>query len=94
MSAATGASGVVMPMPAEYAGRKGRPWRRAAERVRRTQDVCHLCGKMIDKTLPPRHPQSFSVDHILPLSLNPQLANDPTNLAAAHLSCNLSLIHI
>ena len=75
-------------MTAKDPGRKGRPWRRARERVRRTQDVCHICGEFIDKSLQWPHPQSFSVDHIEPLSLNPHLARDPANLAAAHLGCN------
>lgn len=77
-------------MPAEYAGRKGRPWRRAVEHVRRTQSVCHLCGETIDQTLRFPHPKSFSVDHILPRSLNPELAMDRANLAASHLGCNSS----
>ena len=71
-------------------GRTGRPWRRAAERVRRNQNVCHLCGQVIDKTLPYTHPKSFTVDHVDPLSLNPGGALDYSNLKAAHRSCNSS----
>lgn len=69
-------------------GRDGRPYRRAKARVRRTQNVCHLCGCPIDKTLRWPHPMSFSVDHIEPYSLRPDLARDPVNLAASHLACN------
>lgn len=69
-------------------GRDGRPWRRAKERIRRTQNICHLCGTPIDPTLTWPDPMSFSVDHVEPYSLRPELARDPNNLAAAHLSCN------
>lgn len=77
-------------MAAKRPGREGRPWRRAKERVRRTQNTCHLCGHPIDKTLRWPHPMSFTVDHIIPVSTAPELARDPRNLAAAHLTCNSS----
>ena len=71
-------------------GRIGHKWRKAKAHVRRTQDVCHLCGQAIDKTLPPNHRMSFTVDHVEPLSLNVERALDRTNLKAAHRSCNSS----
>ena len=74
-----------MPKPA---GRDGRPWRRLTQRVRRNHDLCHLCLKPIDKTLPYTDPQSFTVDHLQPISTAPHLALVYTNLAAAHRSCN------
>ena len=77
-------------MTAKDPGRKGRPWRRARDWVYRTQDVCHGCGEVIDKTLEWPHPKSFSVDHIEPVSLHPHLALERTNLAAMHLGCNSS----
>ena len=71
-------------------GRTGRPWRRATAHIRRTQNICHLCGHPIDKTLPATHPESFTVDHILPITHNPDLALRRDNLAAAHKRCNSS----
>ena len=71
-------------------GRTGRPWRRAWERVYRTENVCAGCGKPIDKTLKWPDPMSFSVDHIEPVSLHPHLALERSNLQAMHLSCNSS----
>lgn len=71
-------------------GRNGRPWRTARAWVYRTQDVCRECGELIDKTLAFPHPKSFSVDHIEPVSLRPDLALERTNLAACHLGCNSS----
>lgn len=51
--------------------------------------VCWLCGEWIDKSLPAKHPKSFSVDHIIPVSKG----GDPTsldNVAPAHYGCNSS----
>jgi 5-methylcytosine-specific restriction endonuclease McrA len=73
-----------------YDKRDGAIYRRHKERLRRTADVCHICGGVIDKTLKWPHPKSFSVDHILPYSLNPELRIARDNLAGVHLGCNSS----
>jgi 5-methylcytosine-specific restriction endonuclease McrA len=60
--------------------------------------VCCRCGQNIDYSIPYRDPHtgvvnvdSKSVDHYPhPLSTHPHLAEDLSNLAAAHLRCNLS----
>lgn len=70
------------------ARRGGRPYRRQAERLRATSGVCHLCGGAIDPELRSPHPMSFSVDHIVPLSMGGDL-HDPANLAPAHRLCNM-----
>ena len=75
---------------AKSSGRKGRRWRRLRERVKRNQDACWLCGDHIDKTLEWPDPKSFSVDHVEPLSLRPELAEVYSNARAAHLGCNSS----
>lgn len=80
-----------MPQPAgqpRSRGRSGHKWRKATAHIKRTQDLCHLCGQPIDKTLDYRHPKSFTVDHVEPLSLNEDRALDRTNLKAAHRDCN------
>ena len=80
-----------MPPPTHHPrsrGRAGHKWRKATAHVRRTQDVCHLCGLPIDKTLPSTHAKSFTVDHVEPLSLNQDRALDRSNLQAAHRDCN------
>ena len=56
--------------------------------VRREEDICWLCNRLIDKTLKYPHPRSFSVDHIILASIAPELALERTNLHAAHLDCN------
>ncbi|MFF1820376.1 HNH endonuclease [Kribbella sp. NPDC058245] len=71
------------------AGRAGRRWLRLAAEVRARRRPCCRCGQRIDYRLEWPDPHSFSVDHYpYPLSTHPHLAEDPANLAAAHLRCN------
>lgn len=51
---------------------------------------CCICSQPIDYTLDYPHPQSFSVQHIKAWHTHPELREDPSNLDAAHLSCNSS----
>ena len=78
---------------AKTSGRAGRPWRRAVEVVKRRSQICHLCGNAIDMDLEFPDPDSFSVDHLIPLSEldedDPRRV-DPQWLAPAHLRCNSS----
>ncbi len=50
---------------------------------------CGLCGEEVDMTLKHPHPESASVDHILPLSL-PGATDLKTNVRLAHLGENLA----
>ena len=78
-------------MPPRGRGREGRPYRRARERVKRTSNICWICGDLIDPDVAWPDPWSFSVDHVEPVSRleanDPKLL-DPTNLRPAHLGCN------
>lgn len=62
--------------------------RRALRRYyKHLQDPCHLCGHPIDYSLPARHPMSFEIDEIVPVSMG----GDPfskENTAPAHRICN------
>jgi 5-methylcytosine-specific restriction endonuclease McrA len=49
---------------------------------------CHLCGKVIPKTTKYPNPQSFSLDHVVPLVRGGR--HSYVNVRAAHLRCNLS----
>lgn len=49
---------------------------------------CHLCTRRVDRALRYPHPRSPSFDHLLPVSRGGTDA--PTNLALAHLHCNVS----
>lgn len=73
------------------AGRSGRRWTRLKAEVRARRGPCCRCGQRIDYRLEYPHPDSFSVDHYPhPLATHPWLAEEPTNLAPAHLQCNQS----
>ena len=63
-------------------GRKGARWRRLRAQVLEANNVCWLCGKST--------PPADTVDHVLPLSVYPELAHDIGNLRPAHKSCNSS----
>lgn len=80
------------------AGRSGRRWIRLKAEVYARRGPCCRCGQAINYLLPyidpltgSPDPNSKSVDHFpKPLSTHPHLAEDPSNLAAAHLRCNTS----
>jgi 5-methylcytosine-specific restriction endonuclease McrA len=53
--------------------------------------TCHLCGDGIDSTLKYPHRMSASIDHVIPIAyFGP---DEPENLAASHLICNLRKGH-
>ncbi|SKW03344.1 hypothetical protein [Mycobacteroides abscessus] len=52
-------------------------------------DVCWLDQRPIDYSLKAPHPDSFSVDHAVPVSEAPELALDPRNFRPSHLNCNI-----
>ena len=56
--------------------------------IARSKPPCALCGQPIDYTLRYPDPQSYVVDHILPVALYPHLAHDLANKQAAHNVCN------
>ncbi len=64
-------------MPSDR-GRRTSSFKKMRLRVLSTSDICWLCGQ----------PGSTTVDHVIPLSLAPDLAEDITNLRPAHLRCN------
>lgn len=49
---------------------------------------CGLCGQLMDAALRWPHPQSKSIDHILPLAAGG--THEASNLQWAHLRCNVS----
>lgn len=49
--------------------------------------ICYLCGVAIAQSRKRPHPLSPTVDHVVPIAMNG--SHDPSNLAAAHLRCNI-----
>jgi len=74
-------------MPQRSPGRAGRAWTKLTQRVYAEETHCWLCGRHVDQDLPPRTPQSRSVDHVVPL----KQGGDPLareNVRLAHHGCN------
>jgi 5-methylcytosine-specific restriction endonuclease McrA len=51
-------------------------------------EKCWLCGNPIDYKLKYPHPQSWSLDHAIPIKDNPALTLNPSNFRSAHITCN------
>lgn len=69
-------------------GRADHIRRKIAAVVKDEEPNCWLCGKPIDPRLSYPHPFSFSVDHIEPVVLRPDLEYTASNCRASHLRCN------
>jgi 5-methylcytosine-specific restriction endonuclease McrA len=67
--------------------RNGNAWRIVRRKVLASEDFCALCGRPVDKTLPPLHPFAAQVDHITPVSKGGALL-ERNNLQLTHRSCN------
>lgn len=52
----------------------------------RDRGICGICRKPVDLTYPSGHPQSITLDHIIPSSQNG--AHVPANVRLAHMICN------
>ena len=68
---------------------RGRAWRNLRTRVLFEESCCGLCGGWVDKSLPNPHPGAPQVDHIVPVSLAPELVMVRSNLRLVHRKCNL-----
>lgn len=67
--------------------RNGRPYRRLVAAQKAKGLPCWLCGHNIPANVDARHPLSFTLDHVHPLSLGGSLL-DPANARSAHRRCN------
>jgi len=66
------------PRPSAAARGYDRGWRRVARRVLEGDPPCHWCGA----------PHADTVDHVIPIRVDPSLRLDPTNLVPACRACN------
>lgn len=73
-------------------GRSGSRYLSARRQVLEANQICWLCGELIDLDLKWPHPMYGTADHIIPESELPDRNDprhwDPKNLKPAHLSCN------
>ncbi|MEI5036034.1 HNH endonuclease [Streptomyces sp. S1A(2023)] len=67
--------------------RNGRPYRRLVAALKAAGHPCARCGHNIDPSLDARHPMSFTLDHVVPLSRGGDLL-DPANARSMHRRCN------
>jgi 5-methylcytosine-specific restriction endonuclease McrA len=51
-------------------------------------EKCWLCGQPIDYSLKYPHPQSWSLDHAIPVKDNPALTLNSSNFRSSHITCN------
>lgn len=51
---------------------------------------CYYCKRAIDLRMASGTGQSFTIDHLKPRSLYPELAKSFSNMVSAHKSCNSS----
>jgi len=77
----------------QYAGRSTRRYKTLRAEFRRKCKArnlpCWLCGKPIDYELPHTHPEAFQLDHAIPVSERPELAEDPASCRPSHAQCNM-----
>ena len=76
--------GLVMGNPRNANGSARRALRR---RVAAMRASCWICGLPIDYDLPARHPHSYELDELVPVSKGGDPL-DPANVAPAHRICN------
>ena len=62
-------------------------WKRLRGRVFAEEDVCHLCLRPVDKSLPHLDPGAPELDHIVPLSMGGDMFARENN-RLAHRICN------
>lgn len=57
------------------------------KKILKTQSICGICGKPVDKSLKPPNPLAPVIDHIIPLNKGGH-PSDINNLQLAHSTCN------
>ena len=56
-------------------------------KIFRSQNVCGICGRPVDFTIPYPEPLSACIDHIIPVNRGGH-PSDIANLQLAHMACN------
>lgn len=74
-------------MRADHKGPHRSTYAKNKKTILKSQDVCGICGRLVDKTLKYPNPMCATVDHIIPLNKGGH-PSDLENLQLAHLFCN------
>lgn len=68
-------------------GTHRKQFERNKKKIYATQDICAICGKPVDFSIPYPHPLSACIDHIIPVSKGGH-PSDINNMQLAHMTCN------
>lgn len=64
-------------------------WKNLRARLIRTRDhTCHHCGRPLDPRAPANSHNAIEIDHVLPVSVAPELQYDMANLVLSCHACN------
>ena len=74
-------------MRADRHGGHRQAYQRNRKVILATQDTCAICGRLVDKSLPPQDPMSATIDHIIPVAKGGH-PSDIHNLQLAHWTCH------
>jgi hypothetical protein len=77
-------------MPGKSYGRSTAKIRSLKKQMRAERMPCYICRLPINYEAKQNEPDSFELEHILPMKTHPHLAEDPANLGPSHSSCNRS----
>ena len=75
------------PLRADHIGPHRAVYEKNRRYILKTQDICGICGKPVDKTLKYPDPMSAVIDHIIPIDKGGS-PDDLDNLQLAHMCCN------
>lgn len=76
-----------MPLRADKQGAHRTAFDKAKKRILMTQDICGICGKLVDKKLKYPDPMSPVIDHIIPINKGGH-PSAIENLQLCHAFCN------
>ena len=76
---------------ADRTGAHRQSYERNRKIILATQDICGICGRPVDKSLPKGDPMAPTIDHIIPVNGPGGIQGHPSdinNLQLAHFTCN------
>lgn len=71
----------------DQSGTHRKQFERNKKKIYATQNICAICGKPVDFSIPYPHPLSACIDHIIPVAKGGH-PSDINNMQLAHMTCN------